>query len=162
MKTKIMSLVWYCMVAMCLQVFTSCESVPESVSINGKDVEIVGVEPSQLVVSDELYQLNQRETSKGSGLWLLTMRAKFLSRESVADTGDAVLQLMDEKGDSLTSLRLGENSLDTKTAADFRAFMSEGGDGEQRSVCFFHNTNDKEEVARIMQQATSFKITGIL
>ncbi|MCH5176599.1 MAG: hypothetical protein J1F25_01160 [Prevotellaceae bacterium] len=154
---------WVNLAILCIFMASCSKEIPSSINIEGHDIEIAHVLPNQLSVVEEIYTLNAGKKSSDSNLWYLTLRIKFLANESIEEPNNAVLQLLNEEGDELASLQLGENGLDTKTAEDFRAFVSEKHDnGEQRVFCFYFVTTDEELVRNIMENTTTCMITDIV
>ena len=136
----------------------SCEQTPESVNIDAQDISIVGANEKQMKVVSEIYQLTQRETSKGSGMWILNLRFKLNTCTEALNTTDApTVLLLDEAGMPIEggTMKLGSNAMDTKSLDDFTAFAARDDESEQ-NIIFYLNVTTPEDVARIMQQTRSF------
>ena len=136
----------------------SCEQTPESVNIDAQDISVVGAKESQMKVVSEIYQLTQRETSKGSGMWILNLRFKLNTCTEALNVTDApTVLLLDEAGMPIEggTMKLGSNAMDTKSLADFTAFAAKDDESEQ-NIVFYLNVTTSEEVACLMQQTRSF------
>ena len=150
------------MVVLSIAMASCSKKIPSSISIEAHDIEIENVASNQLAVAEDVYNLNAGKKSSDSDLWYLTLRIKLISDMPIEEPNNAVLQLLDENGEQLASLQLGENGLDVKTAAEFRQFASEGNGGAQHIFCFYLTTTDEEEVRNIMENTKTFKITDIV
>lgn len=136
----------------------SCKQTPESVNIDAQDITIVGANENQMKVVSEIYQLTQRETSKGSGMWILNLRFKLNTcTEALSITDAPTVLLLDETGNPIEggTMKLGNNAMDTKSLDDFTAFAAQSDQSEQ-NIIFYLNVTTPEDVARIMQQTRSF------
>ena len=137
-----------------------CESIPESTPIDARVAEVVGASANQLSIVNELYKLNCRETSKGSGMWLLNIRVKLKAGSVPMDVMDSpYLALTDENGAIIedAQMKVGENALDTQAQHILKEFAKKADSSEQ-VFCFYMNSDDKDVVARIMKSAKSFII----
>lgn len=155
MITKTMKKFLFAAIAAVAMMAAACNQLPESTPIDAQDVEVVGVGSGQLSVVDELYKLNCRETSKGSGMWLLNLRVKFKAGIYPTELMDSpYLMLTNEGGIPIegTEMKVGENAMDNSAVVNFKAFAAKG-DGSEQTFCFYLNLADKETVANIMDTA---------
>ena len=138
----------------------SCDSTPESVSINAADIEVIGANDNQLKVVDEMYKLVQRETSKGSGMWLLNLRIKLNTGNQALEATDApTIELLDNMGEPIDGciLKIGDNAMETKSKNDFAEF-AKLTDGSEQTFGFFLNLTSLEKVNLIMKQVNTFRL----
>ncbi|MBR1521872.1 MAG: hypothetical protein IJ635_11630 [Bacteroidaceae bacterium] len=138
----------------------SCDSTPESVSINAADIEVIGANDNQLKVVDEIYKLVQRETSKGSGMWLLNLRIKLNTGNQALEATDApTIELLDNMGEPIDGciLKIGDNAMETKSKNDFAEF-AKLTDGSEQTFGFFLNLTSLEKVNLIMKQVNTFRL----
>ncbi|MBR3444111.1 MAG: hypothetical protein IKG96_10720 [Bacteroidaceae bacterium] len=136
----------------------SCESTPEALNLDAQDTAVVGASEQQLTLVPEIYQLTQRETSKGSGMWQLNIRIKLNCGSQPLDvTTTPTLDLLDEMGSPVCTLKLGENAMDTKSQKDFEAFAQKTDNTEQ-TFAFYLNVTSAEEVASLMKQVKDFQL----
>lgn len=136
----------------------SCESTPEAINLDAQNVSVVGANETQLTVVPEIYQLTQRETSTGSGMWQLNLRVKLNCGTAPLEvTATPKLELLDEMDAPVCALKLGENAMDTKAQKDFEAFAQKTDNTEQ-AFAFFLNLTSPEEVANIMQKTKNFQL----
>ncbi|MBQ9362678.1 MAG: hypothetical protein IJT97_04555 [Bacteroidaceae bacterium] len=138
----------------------SCESTPEAINLDAHDITVVGANDNQLKVVPEIYQLTQRETSKGSGMWLLNMRIKLNTGNQALIVTDApAIELLDEMGEPIDDcvLKIGDNAMDTKSKNDFAEF-AKLTDSTEQTFGFFLNLTNLDKVALIMKQAKGFRL----
>lgn len=139
---------------------TGCNSMPDTTPVQPKTTEVTGTGDKQIAVVEELYNITARETSKGSGVWLLTTRIKFNTMSEELKVTDApVLMLLDETDQPIADavFKLGNNAVDTRSKTLFQEFAVKT-DGTEQSFTFYLNLADKDQIIDILKKTKSFVV----
>ncbi len=146
-----------------IAMLAGCTSIPDATPVQPKSSEVIGTGDQQIAVVDELYNISVRETSKGSGMWILTTRIKFNTMSEELKVTDApILMLLDENDQPIADgvFKLGSNAVDTQSKTLFQEFAAKT-DGTEQSFSFYLNLADKDLIIDILKKTKSFVVEAV-
>jgi len=143
-----------------LIVMTACSSVPKEKALTVSNVNVIGDAKDLIKVADGTYTLQNANNELSLTINLQLSQNKDLEMEGLK-LGQWTLNLLDKDGNTITGTML-QFKPESGTELQIIEFLKTGMIGDTLAVTFSQTVASKDELKKIMKEATSFELTTVI
>ena len=143
-----------------LIVMTACSSVPKEKALTVSNVNVIGDAKDLIKVADGTYTLTSSDTEINLAINLQLLQNRDLESEGLK-LGQWTLNLLDKDGNTITGTML-QFKPESGAEVQIIEFLKNGLIGDTLAVTFSQTVASKDELKKIMKEATSFELTTVI
>jgi len=143
-----------------LIVMTACSSVPKTKALTVSNVNVIGDAKDLIKVADGTYTLTSSDTEINLAINLQLLQNRDLESEGLK-LGQWTLNLLDKDGNTITGTML-QFKPESGAEVQIIEFLKNGLIGDTLAVTFSQTVASKDELKKIMKEATSFELTTVI